>query len=181
MKIRHPFEWLAESDQPRAFGLLFILTLAVMLALQMSGEPLKTAAAPAGILSYEFAGTVPVAQKMIESWGATGRIYAGLNLGFDYLFLVLYPLAIGLGCVIAARGGFLSTLGILLVWGQLLAGVLDAIENYALIQLLLGAREAALPIIAQWCATPKFLLVGLGIAYILIGALAAGLRKSRTR
>lgn len=177
MKIRHPFEWLSVSYQLRAFGLLVILTLAVMFALHVSGEPLKTAAAPAGIISYEFAGTLPVAQAMIESWGVTARISAGLNLGFDYLFLALYPLAIGLGCVIVARGGFLSTPGILLAWGQLLAGLLDAIENYALIQLLLGARDPGLPIIALWCATPKFLIVGVGIAYVLIGALAARLRR----
>ena len=169
MKIRHPFEWLSDSYQSRAFGLLFVLTIAVMLTLQISGGTLKTDAAPAGIVSYEFAGSLPVAQKIIESWGATGRVYAGLNLGFDYLFLVIYPLAIGLGCVIVARAGFLSTLGILLAWEQLLAGILDAIENYALIQLLLGAREASLPIIAQWCATLKFAIVGLGLAYFLIG------------
>jgi len=27
--------------------------------------------------------------------------------------------------------------------------------------------------VAQWCAIPKFLIVGLGILYVLLGALAA--------
>jgi len=179
MKLRHPFEWLDITLQPRAFGLFFVLTIAAMLALQGINEPLKTAVAPAGIISFEFAGTLAVAQQMIESWGAVGRIHAGLSLGFDYLFLVLYPFAIGLGCVIVARAGFLSTLGILLAWGPWVAAVLDAIENYALIQLLLGAQDPALPLIAFWSAAPKFGLVALSVLYVLLGAFVVLFVKRR--
>ena len=178
MKLRHPFEWLPVAEQPRAFVVLFIVTIALMLAEQITGAPLKTDAAPSGIVSFELAGTLARAQKMVESWGPVGRIYAGLNLGLDFLFLVAYPLCIGLGCVMVARAfsarlAFLSPVGVVLAWGQLLAGLLDSIENCALIQLLLGSQNASLPVVAQWCAIPKFLIVGLGILYVLLGALAA--------
>ena len=177
MKLRHPFEWLPMVEQTRAFVLLFVLTIVVMFVLQVLGGPLITDAAPSGIVSFELAGTLARAQRMVESWGPVGRIYAGLNLGLDFLFLVAYPLCIGLGCVMVARAfsarlAFLSPVGVVLAWGQWLAGLLDAIENCALIQLLLGSQNASLPVVAQGCAIPKFLIVGLGILYVLLGALA---------
>jgi hypothetical protein len=67
-----------------------------MASLQVTGAPLKTAASPNGIISFEFAGEIAVAQRMVDSWGATGRIYAALNLGLDYLFLAVYACAIGI-------------------------------------------------------------------------------------
>ena len=84
MKLRHPLEWLSAADQKRAFILLLVLTLAVMVSLQILGGPLKTDVAPSGIVSFEFAGELSLAQSMVKSWGRTGQVYAGLNLGLDY-------------------------------------------------------------------------------------------------
>lgn len=185
MKLRNPFEWLPFREQSRAFVLLLVLTLVVMVALQVLGGPLKTDAAPSGIVSFELAGTLPVAQKIIESWGQTGRVYAGLNLGLDFLFIAAYASCIALGCVLVARAlaprvAMLSPVGALLAWALLLAGLLDSIENYALINLLLGSQQAAFAAIAQWCAIPKFLIVGLGILYVLVGAVAALMIKPQS-
>jgi hypothetical protein len=110
-----------------------------------------------------------------------GQVYAGLNLGFDFLFIVAYPAAIGLGCVWVARAlaqriAFLAAIGVVLAWAQWLAALLDCVENYALIQILLGAQQEVLPVIAAWCAVPKFAIVGVGIAYVLVGAVAAAVR-----
>ena len=123
MRLRHPFEWLSAAGQKRAFILLLVLTLAVMVSLQMLGGPLKTDVAPSGIVSFELAGELSLAQSMVDSWGRTGQVYAGLNLGLDYLFLVAYAGAIGLGCVLVARNlaervEFLSLIGVMLAWGQ---------------------------------------------------------------
>ncbi len=179
MDWRHPFEWLSVSAYRRAFVLLLVLTLALMAMLQVLGEPLKSDAAPAGIVSFEFAGDLATAKRMVKSWGEAGRVYAGLNLGLDYLFLVAYPLAIGLGCVLVARGldGWGYRAGVLLAWGQLAAGLLDATENYALIRILLGAEREWLAALAAWCAAPKFALVGAGIAYVLVGAVVLATRR----
>jgi len=186
MRLRHPFEWLTPSGQIRAFIFFFILSLLVMVSLQVTGAHLITKVSPAGILSFEFAGDLSAARNMVNSWGQTGRIYAGLNLGLDYLFLLVYACAIGLGCVLVARSlstrtTFLANLGILIAWPQLGAALLDGVENYALIRVLFGTEMAVWPVVARWCALPKFLIVGAGLIYVIIGTVVVVVLKFKRR
>ena len=174
MSIRHPFVWLSERGQKRAFLGVFVFTLAAMMSMNIIGNPLLNETAPQGIVSFEFAGTLDAAHRMMESWGEKGLISAGLSLGFDYLFLVVYALCIALGCVLVARAmqnrvKILFPVGALLAWAQFLAAILDAIENYALIRVLLGSQADLWPALARFCAGPKFLLVSAGLLYIIIG------------
>ena len=185
MNLGHPFEWLSPSSQNRAFLVLFIFTLVVLASLQVLGGPLSTEAAPAGVVSFELVGELALAQSMVESWGETGRVYAGLNLGLDYLFMVAYGCAIALGCVLVARSlsqrvRFLSTAGVVLAWAQFGAALLDAVENYALIRVLLGSQQELWPVVALWCAVFKFLIVAVGLVYVLIGAVIAIGVKARS-
>lgn len=173
--MKHPFEFITVPGQKGAFVALFLLTVIVMVSLQISGGPLRSEAAPGGIISFEFAGDLANAQAMVASWGAEGRIYAGLNLGLDYLFIISYVGAIGLGCVAVARAlarriPSLVTLGVILAWAQICAGLLDSVENYALIQVLLGSEATFWPPLARWCAIPKFLMVASGLIYVVVGA-----------
>jgi hypothetical protein len=184
MTRRHPFEWLSISGQKRAFAALLALTLAVMAGLQVLGSPLNTEVSPLGIVSFEFAGELSVAQSIVESWGQMGQVYAGLNLGLDYLFLITYASTIALGCVLVARNlsqrmSFLSLGGILLAWAQFAAALLDSVENYALIQVLVGSHQELWPAVARWCAGPKFLIVAAGLVYVGIGTLAVLAGKIR--
>ena len=184
MTTRHPFNWLSTSGQKRAFVALLTLTLVVMVGLNALGGPLNTEVAPLGIVSFELAGELAFAQSMVESWGQTGQVYAGLNLGLDYLFLVAYSSSIALGCVLVARslsrrGAFLSFAGVLLAWAQFGAALLDAVENYALIQVLLGSQQALWPAVARWCAIPKFSIVAAGLVYVAVGAVLAVVAKAR--
>ena len=186
MRLRHPFEWLTPSGQIRAFIIFFILSLLTMVSLQVTGAHLITKVSPSGILSFEFAGELSAAQNMVNSWGQTGRLYAGLNLGLDYLFLLVYACAIGLGCVLVARNcsprtTFLANLGILIAWAQLSAALLDCVENYALIQVLFGSELAVWPVVAKWCAFPKFSMVGAGLIYVIIGTIALVVLKLKKR
>jgi hypothetical protein len=182
MRLRHPFEWLTPSGQIRAFIFFFILSLMAMVSLQVTGAHLITKVSPSGILSFEFAGELSAALNMVNSWGQTGRVYAGLNLGLDYLFLLVYACAIGLGCVLVARRlslktSFLADLGNLLAWAQLGAALLDGVENYALIQILFGTETAVWPVVARWCALPKFSIVGAGLIYVMIGTIVVVVLK----
>lgn len=184
MQLRHPFASLSPSGQNRAFILFFILSIIVMISLQVTGEPLRTDVSPNGIISFEFAGELDVAQRMVDSWGPTGRIYAGLNLGLDYLFLAVYACAISLGCILVARRLYLrnaapADAGIIIARAQFLAAVLDCVENYGLIQVLLETQYEAWPVVAKWCAWPKFLIVGIGLIYVVTGALWIVLRKEK--
>lgn len=42
--------------------------------------------------------------------------------------------------------------GALLAWGQIVAALLDALENYALIQILLGTEQGLWAQVARWSA-----------------------------
>ncbi len=168
--MSHPFKWVSESSRKTVFWVLFGLAILLMIALQVLGAPLKTQAAPAGIVSFELAGSINAAEKIVSSWDGQARTYAGLNLGLDYLFIFAYAGAIGLGCAllaasVARRHKVFASIGFVLSWAQLLAAACDATENYALISLLLGSRVNGLALLARACAIPKFLIVLLGLAY----------------
>jgi len=176
MHIKHPYEWISSSVYRSLFIFLFILTLLVLVALQVLGMPLMTKEAPAGIVSFEFAGDLFNARSIKDSWGQVGRIYAGLNLGLDFLFLVSYSSAISLGCILVVRGmanrsGIISSLGVLIAWSQFAAAILDSVENYALIKVLLGSSNSVLPLLAKWCAIPKFIIVAAGLVFVIAGAI----------
>lgn len=171
---QHPFSSLTPSAQKKAFALLTFFTLVVMLALTILGAPLRTAHAPLGILSFEFAKTLSRAHQMIDSWGQTGQVYAAFNLGLDYLFLVLYPISIALGCALISESlvhkqRLLSGTGTVLSWLQFGAGGLDVVENVALIRILFGSNQSVRPELAWWCALLKFIIVFAGLGYIVVG------------
>ncbi len=178
-----PFTNLPVPSQKRLLIGMLGLTLLVMVGLRSLDRPLQTATAPFGIVSFEFASDVPTATRMIAEWGAEGKVYAGLSLGFDYLFMVAYSSALALACaLIAGRFAFgpLHRTGMALAWLQFVAAGLDAIENVALIQLLLGSQASIWPPLALWSATIKFILLAAGIGYILVAGLRLVLQRRRS-
>ena len=155
---------------------LIVLALLLTVVMQRVGAPLTTAVAPAGIVSFEFAGTLERAQQILASWDRQARVHAALSLGLDYVYLLTYALAIGATCLRLAavweeRRPRWARLGWLLGWGQGAAALLDAIENVALIRLLLGSTASLWPPLAWICAAPKFALVLAGLSYALVAAL----------
>lgn len=176
---RHPFEWIDESSRTRAFFVITLVTIVLLISLTALDVPLRTDVAPIGIISYEFAGDEPTISAILDSWGPKGRIYAGISLGLDYLFLFTYAMAIGLGCVLlAARlGGRWAGLGVLLAWGMIVAAVFDIVENYGLIRFLIGEGKPWWPTIVYWSAVFKYILVILGLGYIAIGFIAKLVRS----
>jgi hypothetical protein len=97
MALVNPFAWLSPVAQKRAFIFLVVLGLVIQYAWNALDGPLKTEAAPKGVLSLEVAGTTSRAQAIVASWGPEGEIRAAANTGLDYLFLVVYGSAIALG------------------------------------------------------------------------------------
>ncbi|MBW1680841.1 MAG: hypothetical protein JRJ83_05230 [Deltaproteobacteria bacterium] len=176
MAAPHPYTWLSPGARRRIFRYAVLLTLALMAAIHLLDQPLKTKPAPSGIVSFELARTVSRSQEILKSWGPEERIYAGLSLGLDYLFLVAYATAISLGSVFVARsfqgkaGGF-AKVGFCLAWAQLAAALLDGVENYALVRVLLGSGAGLWPGLSWACALVKFLLVGLGVFYLILGGI----------
>jgi len=183
---RPPFAGLTGRRRQRALAAAIAATLAVGAGLAALGAPLATDVAPRGIVSFELAGDLEAATRILGSWSGEQRIRAGLSLGADFLFLLLYPLALALACTAVAErlatagAPRAATAGALLAWGQGLTCALDAAENWALIELLLGSRAPFWPALAWGCAVPKFALVAAGLLYPAVGGpLAVALRRRR--
>ncbi|MCF6237271.1 MAG: hypothetical protein L3J79_00390 [Candidatus Marinimicrobia bacterium] len=164
------------------FWILFGMTILALIGMQITGKPLQTAVAPGGIITFELIGNFEGSQSIISSWQGQAMIYAGLNMGLDFLFLTLYGLTIALGCLLVAerlptQWSGVKPLGTWLAMGVILAAGLDIVENIALIKLIMGSQNEMLPLLAKWVAIPKFILVLLALLYVIIGVVPV-LRKS---
>ena len=158
-----------------ASGILAAVLLAAMVWLD---QPLRTTAAPHGIVSFELAGSSDAVTRILASWGPEGRRRAELSLRLDYVFLVAYATVLSLLCGTVAQSWAASRprlrqVGMLLAACQWLAALLDAAENLLLQSILADASGALLPLAAHWCALVKFTLIGFGWLYILV---AGGIR-----
>ncbi|MCS6967344.1 MAG: hypothetical protein RMJ44_02865 [Cytophagales bacterium] len=130
-------------------------------------------AAPAGMLSLQFAGNLANARLIIHSWDYIAKMRAAFGIGLDFLYIVAYSTALGLLCVYVAHWwtflGSWGKIGIPLGWLQWLAAALDGVENLSLIALLCENGFAWLPWLAYWAAVVKFSIIGLALLYLLAG------------
>lgn len=166
----NPYSWIVDSAKAPVFGVLFLFTVILSIALARIDRSLKTKEAPYGIFSFEMAGRR--IHKIVASWSETARQHAFLSLGLDYLYLCIYPVTLSLACHLAdaAGRGLWSSwtgMGLYLSWLVLAAIPLDALENYALLRVLNASANAAWPLAAKWCAIAKFGLILLGLVYSL--------------
>jgi dihydroneopterin aldolase/D-erythro-7,8-dihydroneopterin triphosphate epimerase len=166
------------AHHKRVFGLLLGVAILLLGVFAVTGAPLVTDDAPYGVVSFELAGTPENAQRILAGWNAEARLRAAFGLGLDYLFMVVYASTIALGISMAARslyraGWPFARWGGLLTRGVVLAALLDAVENAALLILLWGTLTDPWPALARWCAVPKFVLIFIGIAYAFYGGAAA--------
>lgn len=172
--MKNPIAQYNVGNQRKLFWYIFVLVLVLMIVMNFVGVPLNTPAAPYGIISFELAGSVERSSQIIASWDSTANQRAAFILGLDFLFIPVYVIAISLGCTLASgrlnsRNWPLSQVGDFLVWGIILAGILDMIENIALSLILFGTISNPLPQAAFWCASAKFMFVFLGLVYAIYG------------
>lgn len=158
-------------------GLSFLASVVATFVLMrfMNGK-LKTGVAPRGIISLELAGNEQVAAAIIRSWDVKdgARRHAIRSLILDFPLLLAYSTALGLACQWAGESIAVSEVdlpvdGRQVAWGQTLAAVLDVAENFALLIMLRGMVRKPWPQIAGVCALIKFLLIGVGLVYSLLG------------
>jgi hypothetical protein len=181
--MAHPFMSLAPRQRNGFFLITLFATLATFWIMNIMDKPLYTEQASSGIVSFELAGTPAHSQAILNSWDERAKLFAAFGLGFDYLFMLSYSSAIGLGCLLAAGsvlslGWPLSTLGSLLAWGMWLAALFDGVENLGLAQILFsGSAVSAWPAISRFCALAKFSLLLIGLGYLGYGLIGAMLRR----
>jgi hypothetical protein len=196
--MQHPLEFIPNLYRKRLFFTLLFLTLSLFAVFRVLDQPLRTSAAPNGIVSFELAGSPLQAQAITDEWKRSSLLlsevagqanpdivnipyaFAAFGLGIDYLFMPLYALALAFGTLLAANrhGGWLKLLGAVAGYGVFVAALFDAVENYALFQILLGKVFSPYPEIAYYCASLKFGLLIFGLLYALVGWL---LPKSSAR
>lgn len=173
--MQHPLEFLPMNLRKPLFYFFLILTLVIFGVFSVLDQPLRTSAAPNGIVSFELARTLDESHSIVNSWDENARLFAAFGLGFDYLFMFVYAVALSLGLLLAGanKTGWYSSITNWLGWGAFVAAFFDAVENYALWQILTGNVSTSLPQIASICATLKFVLLIIG----LVAALSARVFK----
>jgi hypothetical protein len=172
--MSHPLEHLKPDFQKKSFIILLILTILIMALMNVIGAPLITSAAPNGIISFELAFSPAHAQQMISSWSPDAQLRASFIQGLDFLFPLVYSIALGFGCLLTSsllrsRGKPLSLFGRVIAWGLILAALCDYIENIALATELFGRVQSPFPEIAGICAVIKFTIILVAIVFIIFG------------
>ncbi len=169
--MRHPLEFISPEKRKPLFLIFLALTILIFAVFRVLDEPLRTPAAPNGIVSFELAWSPGASGEMVRSWSEYARLLAAFGLGMDYLFMPVYALALSLGILLATgrHPGRFERLGAWMGWAALVAPLFDAVENYGLLHSLLSPLFSLWPLIASICATIKFVLLLLGLAYALIG------------
>jgi hypothetical protein len=188
--MKHPLENIPATARKPLFWAFLTGTLILFAVFRALDAPLRTSAAPSGIVSFELAGTPFQAQAIIDSWhesallassvagepvpGMVSRAYsfAVFGLGIDYLFMPIYATALAFGILLAAgrHKGWFETFGAWLGWGSYAAALFDAVENYALARMLmLNEIWSPHPEIAAFSASIKFILLLAGLFYAFTG------------
>lgn len=126
-----------------------------------------------GVLDIEAPWTRQHAKEVRAALGENGIEVARQQILVDFVFLILYPLAISLACALIAQGlpGGVGAIGMMIAWCVLLAGPLDTIENMSMLRQLSGNTESAWPQISTVCASLKFTLIAGGLGFITLALL----------
>jgi hypothetical protein len=159
----------------RALWLWGGVAVVLLVVLAVIDERLKEGGAP-GIVPFEVAFTSERASEILGEWGSDGRDFALVSLLVDYVYLVAWALTLALLCLAVAarqwREGWAS-FGERIAWAPLLGGVCDALEDTALLAVLGSDGDDPWPLVAGVFATAKFALIGVTVAYLIAGLIAA--------
>lgn len=163
-----PPSWSARFSRLRQlFWLFFLLTIAYMIWVRNYLSPLSSDE----IVQFEIAKTVDKAQAIIGDWKISGKYERGIqSTQFAYIFMVLYTLAIALGCrfISACTGNEIMIKGGRgFSWLIVLATICDIAENVALFKTLHGPVNQWNVSIAYNLARIKFSIVIVCLLFML--------------
>lgn len=141
-------------------------------------DQLLKAREPGGIFALEFAWTAARAGEVLSAWRDLEAAVRA-QTGWDFVFLLCYPLALSLGCAMLAdaEANPVPFIGAFVAWAVLAAAPLDAVENLAMLRMLDHGASEALAKLAGWCAGLKFTLLLAAAGYLLLAGTATLLRR----
>ena len=175
--MRNPLEFIPVHIRKTLLWANLAFTLLLAVIFLRINAPLVGPLSPAGIISLQLAWSVENTQVILESWDIGIHLIAAFGLGFDYLFMVSYALTISLALLLATEQnkGRFTRLGNWIAWGVIIAALLDALENLGQAQEIVYGTIASWPPVIAVFATLKFILLFLGLSFVLFG-----LAKHRT-
>ena len=170
--LTSPFSSLSDIAEKKLTFFLATATSCILYGMLSIDYYLINDVCKNGILSFELAKDFNISKTILNSWNTKSKICAGISLGLDFLFLMIYPLLIALLIhklnEIIWKGHSFYLVGIILLFSQLLTTILDTIENIGLIQLLLGSTNSNWSLIAYYCAFIKFTIISITLIYLAI-------------
>ena len=167
-----PPSWPARFSRLRQlFWLFSLLTIAYMIWIRTYLSPLSSGE----IVQFEIAKTVARANAIIQEWKSSGKYEPGIrSLYLDYVFIILYTIAIALGCrfISACTGNDILTKGGRgFAWLIVGAAICDIIENIAMSKTLQGVVSQLNVTIAYNLARIKFSIVIVCVLFMVACAL----------
>ena len=171
----------AKTEKRLTYSLMYILVIS-LITMRYLDLKITNTVTPYGMVSFEFSQTLERAQEILSSWSQLNQIFAGISLGFDFLFLIIYTLFIALLIhklnVRIWTGKSFYRVGELLIWSMFFTAILDTAENICLIKLLTRNLKDYWVELAFYFASLKFFLIGISIIYIVINFCMLLFKKS---
>lgn len=189
LRLKNPIQFVPASAWFRLSVLLVLVFLNLLIISWMSSNQLNTVSVVRhGIIDFELAKTDIRAKEIRTAWAVeenqvefpdgSGRIVALVEIArrdifIDFLFIAGYVALISFSCFWIAediRWDVLSQAGTMIGWSVVAAGVLDVVENLAMLVMLEDGPTPFLAAVSFWSALPKFVLIlGFAGAFILAG------------
>jgi hypothetical protein len=173
---------MPRSTLKQLFFASLALALASLAALGWVDTYLKTAASSLGVVSFELCAYQHSCDAIVASWQGVAAAMAAMSLGLDYLFMLVYPAAICFGLLLTSTRvpTWLRRATILAAYVAWLAGLADAVENYHLFQMLVGAEASLHAWPASVAATLKFVVLIPTLGLLLFNGAVVGLSRRST-
>jgi hypothetical protein len=158
----------------RALILSAAASVVLFVVLAVLDVRMRDAGGP-GIVGFEFAGTQHRATEILAEWGGSGTDAAKASLWVDYAYILAYGTFLVLAAWatrdLALERGWrrMAAFGLAVIPFAAAVAAFDAIEDVGLLLAVNGHGGAVAPRLAQVCASLKFLLLAVTIAYLLAG------------
>jgi hypothetical protein len=159
-----------------------VATVLLLGAITWLGLPLRTVAAPLGIVSLQFAASPDAGMTMLGSWSEVPRARVLWSHGLDVLLPVAYAVAIVMTATDAAlRASTGVRTARTAATAAVAAAVADQVENIAMAATLLAGPTWGSVLVTLVAAIAKYALLAMAVG-ALIGTLrsASGRRTSRS-
>jgi hypothetical protein len=155
---------------PKGLKVSLVVAAVLLFALLLINQPLQSASAPQGIVSYQLAGTADQAHAIFRSWRSEGVLWAKISLWLDFLFIPAYTIALILLTHHFTRDRPGVRERMVARWVRALfvaAGLSDIAENILLLNNFNPPTDA-MSLSATLCALVKFTALTLGFAGLVI-------------